>query len=78
MEEKEKEILGLRTHIHSLETRLKDLEHLKDLESSVHSQKWEEFSRLADSMKNLSRTMANTGSPKPTKARGSSGLLEYS
>ena len=78
MEEKDKEVEGIRGHVNSLETRLKDLEHLKDLESSVHSQKWEEFSRLADSMKNLSRTMARTGSPQPGSVRVGTGLLEYS
>ena len=59
-----------------MESRLHDLEHLKDLEASVHTQKWEEFSRLADSMKTLSRSMARSASPAPTPR--ASRLLEYS
>lgn len=67
--------MGLTSHVHSLENRLQDLEHLKLLESTVHSQKWEEFSRLADSMKTLSRSMARSTNAESPR---SSPLLNYS
>jgi hypothetical protein len=48
----------------SLDTRIAQFERLKVLEGTVNSQKWEEFERLADSMKSLSATMARTASPR--------------
>ena len=58
MNDKEREILTVHAHAHDLETQVKELEHLKGLESTLHSQKWEEFSRLAENMKHLSREIA--------------------
>ncbi|ELU18498.1 hypothetical protein CAPTEDRAFT_188336 [Capitella teleta] len=77
VDEKDKEIMTLRAHIHSLESRLHDLEHLKDLETTVNSQKWEEFSRLAESMKTLSRSMAHSTSGE-MNSTNKSPLLDYS
>ena len=75
VDEKEKEILKLKTHVLSLERRLKELDYLKTLEGNINSQKWEEFSRLAESMKTLSQTMmSRTHSPTPTPT---TTVLEY-
>ena len=78
VDEKEKEILTLRAHVHSLESRLQDLEHLKLLQSTVNSQKWEEFSRLAESMKTLSRSMARSSTSEVNSTLNKSPLLDYS
>ncbi len=53
-----------------------DLERLKSMESTLNTQKWDEFSRLAESMKNLSRSMAHN-SPHVSPSR-SAKLLDYS
>ncbi len=60
LDEKEKESFALRSRVRSLEMKLEDVGHLKELEATVHSQKWEEFARLAESMKSLSSTMTRT------------------
>ena len=68
LETRASETVQLQLQVSRLSGRLKELEHLKDLESTVHSQKWEEFSRLAESMKNLSHSMASRSqSPQMTK-----------
>lgn len=43
-----------------MDSKLKDLEHLNSLESTVQSQKWEEFEKLAENMRTLSHTMAHS------------------
>ena len=43
-----------------MELKTEDLENLKSVEAAIHSQKWEEFSKLAESMKTLSRSMVRT------------------
>ncbi|XP_064652760.1 ELKS/Rab6-interacting/CAST family member 1-like isoform X2 [Lineus longissimus] len=69
---KEQEIVHLHAQIHSLDTKVSQFERLKILEGTVNSQKWEEFERLADSMKSLSATMAQSSSPRMTRT------VEYS
>lgn len=39
------------------------METEKRLDESAHSEKWREFENLADGMKKLSRTMAQTTNP---------------
>ena len=58
LNDKDREILAMHAHVHEMETKLKELDYLKGLESALHSQKWEEFSQLADSMSCLSRTLS--------------------
>lgn len=60
LESKEQEISLLRSQAQAMEVRTKDLQYLKTLESTVQSQKWEEFEKLAESMRNLSHTMSKT------------------
>ncbi|XP_061178145.1 ELKS/Rab6-interacting/CAST family member 1-like isoform X2 [Saccostrea echinata] len=62
LEQKDKEIVLLRTQVQTMEVKLKDLEHLKTLESTVQSQKWEEFEKLAENMRTLSHSMAHSPS----------------
>ncbi|RUS70187.1 hypothetical protein EGW08_022049 [Elysia chlorotica] len=57
MEDKDREVLDLKSKISDLEARLRNVDLQKSLELTQQSQRWEEFSRLADSMKNLSHTM---------------------
>lgn len=56
--------MELRAEIAQMESRLKQVEFQKSLELSAQSQKWEEFGRLAESMRTLSSTMAQTASPR--------------
>jgi len=44
-----------------MEVKLKDTHHLKTLEATVQTQKWEEFEKLAESMRSLSHTMSTSG-----------------
>ncbi len=60
MDDKEKENFALRSRMRSLEGKVTDIGHLKELEATVQSQKWEEFARLAESMKSLSHNMTRT------------------
>ena len=76
LEDGEKEIYILQSQVHSMQSELKDMGRLKSLETTLSSQKWDEFGRLADSMKSLSRSMVHSGSPSPT--RSGSRLLDYS
>ena len=48
----------------ALDARVKQAEYQKSLELSAQSQKWEEFGRLAESMRTLSSTMAQTTTPR--------------
>lgn len=45
-----------------LEAKLNDVDRIKKMEDMIQSQKWNELGQLADSMKNLSSTMEQTGS----------------
>uniref|UniRef100_A0A0B7AFD6 Uncharacterized protein n=1 Tax=Arion vulgaris TaxID=1028688 RepID=A0A0B7AFD6_9EUPU len=56
-EEKDRELLTLRNRGEDLETRLRGVDLQKSLELTQQSQRWDEFSRLADSMKSLSQSM---------------------
>ena len=79
--EKQTAMVALQERVHSLESKLKNLEHLQELQSSIHSQKWDEFSRLAESMKTLSRSMAQNsgaGGPSAVSTTWSTNLLDYS
>lgn len=60
MEQKDQEIVLLRSQVLTMESKLKDLEHLNSLESTVQSQKWEEFEKLAENMRTLSHSMAHS------------------
>ncbi|KAK3611538.1 hypothetical protein CHS0354_016471 [Potamilus streckersoni] len=55
---KNEEVVQLRGKISSLEGRLQDVEELKSLETTIQSQKWGEFERLAENMRTLSSSMA--------------------
>ncbi|CAL1533196.1 unnamed protein product [Lymnaea stagnalis] len=57
LDDKDREILTLRSSVDDLETRFRNLGLQKSMELAQQSQRWEEFSRLADSMKTLSKTM---------------------
>ena len=60
LEKQDQDLISIKAQNLDLSTRVKDLGHLKDLEASLQSQKWDEFSRLAESMKNLSKTMSKS------------------
>nr|KAG5691351.1 hypothetical protein BaRGS_033400 [Batillaria attramentaria] len=64
IEDKDRQIIELRGEMATLESRLKQTEYQKTLELSAQSQKWEEFGRLAESMRTLSSTMAQTTTPR--------------
>lgn len=64
IEDKDHQIVELRTEVGGMESRLKHTEYQKTLELSAQSQKWEEFGRLAESMRTLSSTMAHSTSPR--------------
>ncbi|XP_033727211.1 LOW QUALITY PROTEIN: filamin A-interacting protein 1-like [Pecten maximus] len=70
LETKERDINSLKSQMHMMETKVQELHHLKHLETSVQTQKWEEFEKLAESMRNLSHTMSTTGT-------SSSHVLQY-
>ena len=61
----------MRAQIQTMEVRLKELDHVKSLESSIQSQKWEEFEKLAESMRTLSHSM------KTQSGSSSARLLQY-
>ncbi|XP_076437588.1 uncharacterized protein LOC143276817 isoform X2 [Babylonia areolata] len=66
IEEKDRSLVELRAELVALDSRLKQSEYQKSLELSAQSQKWEEFGRLAESMKTLSTTMVHTVTPRAT------------
>ncbi|XP_071483729.1 uncharacterized protein [Diadema antillarum] len=55
--EKEQEVLRLHGHMHTMEARLGETERRTAAESTMQSQKWSEFERMAESMKKLSQSM---------------------
>jgi len=64
MEALHKETEELQADNLKLNEKLDTINHLKDFEGSLQAQKWEEFSRLADSMKRLSTAMNGSGPSK--------------
>ncbi|BFZ11229.1 hypothetical protein BsWGS_14268 [Bradybaena similaris] len=56
-EEKDREIQHLQNRIEDLGAKLRGSDLQKSLELTNQSQRWEEFSRLADNMKSLSKSM---------------------
>ncbi|XP_071115264.1 paramyosin-like isoform X1 [Haliotis cracherodii] len=58
LETKDREVLQLQHELISVEARLNEFENENSLEHTVQSQKWEEFGRLAESMRTLSHSMA--------------------
>lgn len=61
LESKDQEVLLLRTHVQTMEAKIRDAERMNMMESSIQSQKWEEFEKLAESMRSLSHTMSHSG-----------------
>ncbi|XP_064597308.1 myosin heavy chain-like [Liolophura sinensis] len=55
LEDSERESLRMGGEIQALQKRLNGLEHLKDLERTLQSQRWEEFGQLAENMRTLSQ-----------------------
>ena len=53
--EKEAHIAVLRDQVRSLESSLRELQPLRDIQSSIHSQKWEDFASFAETMRDISR-----------------------
>ncbi|XP_070209611.1 paramyosin-like isoform X3 [Littorina saxatilis] len=64
IEEKDRNIIELRAEIATMDSHLKTADYQKSLELSAQSQKWEEFGRLAESMRTLSSTMAHSTTPR--------------
>ena len=58
LQENELELSQLHTKVHEEAAHLEALDRCKENEMSLQSQKWSEFSRLAENMKNLSQSMA--------------------
>lgn len=71
-------IRSLEEKIRVLESKLRSLEQLQGLQSSIQSQKWEEFGRLAESMKTLSHSMIQTATGQKSRMKSSERLNEYS
>ncbi|XP_074656380.1 uncharacterized protein LOC141909699 isoform X2 [Tubulanus polymorphus] len=65
--DKDDEVLKLRAMCGTVSHRLEDLDHLQTLDNIRQSQKWEEFEKLADTMRSLSHSMALASSPRPAK-----------
>ncbi|CAC5384912.1 unnamed protein product [Mytilus coruscus] len=61
LEAKDQEIILLRSQNQTMEGKLRDIDRMNMMESSIQSQKWEEFEKLAESMRSLSHTMSHTG-----------------
>ncbi|XP_013381884.1 paramyosin isoform X2 [Lingula anatina] len=74
LQEKEAEILRLHASVTSLGQQLNELEHIKNIDSAYQSRKWQEFEQLADSMRNMSHTLATVTSPRSARR---TGLKEY-
>ncbi|KAJ8020471.1 hypothetical protein HOLleu_40070 [Holothuria leucospilota] len=55
--QKEQETLRYQSHIRTLEGNLEDEKKRSHLETTMQTQKWSEFEKMAESMKNLSRSM---------------------
>ncbi|XP_071958573.1 uncharacterized protein [Antedon mediterranea] len=57
LSEKEQAVISLQTHMRTLELELQGYERKSKLESTIQTQKWEEFEKMAESMKMLSHSM---------------------
>ncbi|XP_077989996.1 uncharacterized protein LOC144444449 [Glandiceps talaboti] len=57
LRDKDDDLLHLQANMSSLEGRVDNMTRTTVLESSLQSQKWGEFEKMAESMKNLSRSM---------------------
>lgn len=69
IEKKDLEIHSLKTDVDSIGSRFKTMDLQKSVELGQQMQKWEEFSKLAESMKNLSQSMiSQTASMSPHSA----------
>lgn len=64
--------------VDELRSRLRDLEPLEELHATIESQKWEEFSRLANSMKTLARRSQVSQSSLQSRSGTRTTSLEYS
>lgn len=58
MKRKDDQILRLKAELHALQSRIGSLSDENQMQRVLQSQKWEEFEKLAEGMKNLSRTMS--------------------
>ena len=66
IETKDTEIQTLKGDVDSMNSRFKTIDLQKSVDITQQMQKWEEFSKLAESMKNLSQTMiSQTASQSP-------------
>ncbi|XP_072038684.1 uncharacterized protein [Amphiura filiformis] len=54
---KERELNSTQSTFHTLNEQLKVAEHRSHIESSIQTQKWSEFEKMAESMKKLSQSM---------------------
>ncbi|CAF0766915.1 unnamed protein product [Didymodactylos carnosus] len=61
--------LSLRSQLQELEARLKEIDRLKSMEDLIQSQRWDDMSQLAETMKTVSHTMARATSPPRTRKR---------
>ncbi|XP_014675555.1 PREDICTED: intracellular protein transport protein USO1-like isoform X2 [Priapulus caudatus] len=61
---KDDQILRLKAEMHALQSRISSLTDENQMQRSMQTQKWEEFEKLAEGMKNLSRTMSIQSSRK--------------
>jgi len=59
VDEKDRRIETSQRNVKILERKLKNFERLRELHSEVNVEKWEDFCRLADDMKNVSKALAN-------------------
>ncbi|XP_038051686.1 cingulin-like [Patiria miniata] len=55
--EREHETTRMQNHLHTMEGTLANLDRRNKHESTIQSQKWGEFEKMAESMKNLSKSM---------------------
>ncbi|XP_022091153.1 paramyosin-like [Acanthaster planci] len=55
--ERDQEATRMQNHMHTMEGTLAGLERRNKQESSLQSQRWGEFEKMAESMKNLSKSM---------------------
>ena len=60
---------SLRTDIDELESRVAEIDRLKQLEDLIQAQRWDDISQMAQTMQAVSRTMARATSPTTTIRR---------
>ena len=76
IEERDREIMKIQHSLHSLEVRVQNADYQTDVQLSLQSQKWEEFGRLAESMRTLSHTMASQAQSRSGKSSTNTQLLQ--